>query len=305
MSETVQSSSGNQSWALSGLSLGLVVLAALWTYIAWLSNSNLLDFHRLQLFLTHHTDITSSLVFFASGVAGILLMHEAGHIFVANDEFRGAPVWLPAPGLYIPSLGGIQTANAPVSMRHPGRYAIMGPLFGSFASASCLILGSMVLENTPYVLALAQGEQSLLAQFLTRLGLNLELNGLQVAGWMGLLLSSLQLLPIGATDGGQVLREVVPKFHLTISIVTLTLLVVLAFSLPIDEGFTWWAWAAFCALHLFGNPVISEPSADTVTKRLGLGIVWALLLSSTLTLSLSAIPSPVIPEADISKEVEL
>ena len=102
MSETVQSSSGNQSWALSGLSLGLVVLAALWTYIAWLSNSNLLDFHRLQLFLTHHTDITSSLVFFASGVAGILLMHEAGHIFVANDEFRGVPVWLPAPGLYIP-----------------------------------------------------------------------------------------------------------------------------------------------------------------------------------------------------------
>ena len=304
MSETVHGSSGNQSWALSGLSLSLAVATALWTYIAWLSNSHLLDFARLQVFLMHHADIASSLVCFAFGITSILLMHEAGHLLVANDEFQSAPIWLPAPGLYLPSLGGIQTANAPVSMQQPGRYAIMGPLFGIFASVACLIIGALILEDTPYILKLAPDAQPVLLTFLTQVGLDTELNALQVAGWMGILLSSLQLLPVGATDGGQVLREVAPKLHAAISIITLVLLVLLAFTLPIAEGFTWWIWAAFSALHLFGNPIIEQASVSLL-KRITLGLIWALLLSTTITFSLRAIPVPVIPEADISQEVEL
>ena len=55
---------------------------------------------------------------------------------------------------------------------------------------------------------------------------------LQVAGWMGFLLSSLQLLPIGATDGGQVLRTLMPRIHLPVSLMTSSPLLSLRLACP-------------------------------------------------------------------------
>ena len=81
----------------------------------------------------------------------------------------------------------------------------------------------------------------------------------------GLLLSSLQLLPIGATDGGQVLRTLMPRIHLPVSLMTLFALTLFAFSLPMKIAMTWWVWAGFSVLHLFGNPV----KAPQVQRGLG------------------------------------
>jgi len=303
--ESAQATPSNQSWALSGLSLSLVVVTALWTYVAWLSDSHLLDLQRLQLFLTHHTDIFSSLLAFSVGLTSILLLHEAGHLVVGGEAIRGAPLWLPAPGLYIPSLGGFQRAQSPVNIPHPGRYALMGPLCGISGSAVCLILGTIILPETPYLLRIDTMSQAPLIQLLTLVGLGAELNGLQVAGWMGLLLSSFQLLPIGATDGGQIIRVVAPGLHLFISLTALCLFTLVAFTFPISQGFTWWAWAALSSLHIFGSPIITQETSPSLIRRSVLGLTWLLLFLGTLTVSLNAIPTAVIPEANISQEVEL
>ena len=305
MNESAQDGPSNRSWALSGLSLGLVVITSLWTYVAWLSNSHLFDFKRLQLFLTHHTDILASLLAFSVGITLILLLHEAGHLLTGGESVRGAPLWLPAPGLYIPSLGGFQRTQGPVDMPHPGRYAIMGPLCGITGAITCLIVGSFILSDTPYLLRIEMTSQSPLIQLLTVTGLGPDLNSLQVAGWMGLLLSSLQLLPVGATDGGQIIRAIAPKLHSSISLITLCLFTLLAFTFPVAKGFTWWAWAVLSSLHLLGNPIIEEAYTPTLIKRIILGMVWFLLFFGTLTVSIDAIPTAVIPEANISQEVEL
>lgn len=305
MNETKQGSSGGQSWTLSALSLLLVVTTATWTYVAWVSNSNILDYRRLQIFLTHHGDIATSLALYAAGISTILLMHEFGHLIVAKDSFRGPPLWLPAPGLYIPSLGGIQVTQKPVPLASPALHALMGPLWGILASTGCLTLGGLVLVDTPYLLEIDTQAQPLLIHALNTLGLTEQLNALQVAGWMGLLLSSMQLIPIGATDGGQLIHSISPRFHLISSLLSLTLLVLFAFSLPFREGFTWWIWAAFSALHLLGTPVFASSTASSWRQRGTLAILWLLLLASTSISTLNALPSAMIPEANISREVEL
>ena len=305
MNESAQDGPSNRSWAFSGLSLGLVVITALWTYVAWLSNSHLLDFKRLQLFLPHHTDIWASLLAFSVGITFILLFHEVGHLLTGGESVQGAPLWLPAPGLYIPSLGGFQRAKGSVDIPHPGRYALMGPLCGITGSVACLILGAFILSETPYVLRIEITSQSPLIQLFTATGLGSELNSLQVAGWMGLLLSSLQLLPVGATDGGQIIRAMAPKLHIYISLTALCLFTLLAFTFPVAKGFTWWAWAALSSLHLLGNPIIEEESSPSLLTRVILGLAWLLLFFGTLTISIDAIPTAVIPESDISQEVEL
>ena len=114
VTESKQTTPGGFAYTLSGLSLLFAILCSVWTYIAWLSNSSILDFARLQLFLTHHGDVLSSLGAFSSGLAAILLAHELGHALMAQDDFDGPPLWLPAPGLIVPSLGGLQTTQAPL-----------------------------------------------------------------------------------------------------------------------------------------------------------------------------------------------
>ena len=232
-------------------------------------------------------------------------MHELGHACMSREASGGPPLWLPAPGLIIPSLGGIQTTQAPLTLKRPGWHAILGPLLGIVASLGCLTVGQIILQDTPYILRIDFESQALVLKLLADLGLGLELNGLQVAGWMGLLLSGLQLLPVGATDGGQILRALLPKFHLLISLLTLSALTLFAFSLPIKVGMTWWIWTGFSALHLFGNPVMLQTENRSSASRLLLACVWLPLLIGLTQFSQRAIPEPVIPEADVSRKVEL
>ena len=305
VTESKQTTPGSLAYTLSGLSLLFAILCAVWTYIAWLSNSSILDFARLHLFLTHHGDVLTSLGAFSSGLATILLAHELGHALMAQNEFDGPPLWLPAPGLILPSLGGVQTTQTPLALKHPGWHALLGPLLGVVASLCCLLIGQLILLDTPYILKIDFSSQALLIQLLGQFGLGLELNALQVAGWMGLLLSGLQLLPIGATDGGQVLRTLLPGLHLPVSLMTLVALTLFAFSLPMKVAMTWWVWAGFSVLHLFGNPVKASRTQRGLGSQLVLVSLWLPLVIGITQVTHLAIPEPVIPEADVSRKIEL
>ena len=193
----------------------------------------------------------------------------------------------------------------PLALKNPGWHALLGPLLGVAASLCCLLIGQFILLDTPYILEIDLSSQALLIQLLGHLGLGLELNALQVAGWMGFLLSSLQLLPIGATDGGQVLRTLMPRIHLPVSLMTLFALTLFAFSLPMKIAMTWWVWAGFSVLHLFGNPVKAPQVQRGLGNQLLLASLWLPLLIGLTQVSHLAIPEPVIPEADVSRKVEL
>ncbi len=88
-------------------------------------------------------------------------------------------------------------------------------------------------------------------------GLDVTLHPVAWAGWAGLLVTSLNLLPIGQLDGGHVLSAIVGKNSRKIFNVLLVLLVAL--------GFAWNGWWLWAALLFFLNRIPSQVE-DEITQ---------------------------------------
>jgi membrane-associated protease RseP (regulator of RpoE activity) len=145
---------------------------------------------------------------------GILLAHEFGHYLAAKRH--GLNVTLP---YFIPAPPIIGTFGAFIKMRSPVRDRRMlmdvgaaGPLVGVIVAIPLLIAGLRLSE-----VRLIQGEagmnlgSSLLLSLLSRIvvgplpeGYDIVIHPVGFAGWIGLLVTALNLLPIGQLDGGHV-----------------------------------------------------------------------------------------------------
>jgi membrane-associated protease RseP (regulator of RpoE activity) len=152
---------------------------------------------------------------FALALMGILLAHELGHYLVAKKH--GMDVTLP---YFIPAHPFIGTFGAFIKMRSPARDRRMlmdigaaGPLVGVVVCVPLLILGLSLSEVKPI-----EGQaginlgDSLLLWAIGKLvvgnvppGYDVMIHPVGFAGWIGLLVTSLNLLPVGQLDGGHVL----------------------------------------------------------------------------------------------------
>ncbi|MBI5967372.1 MAG: site-2 protease family protein [Deltaproteobacteria bacterium] len=151
---------------------------------------------------------------FSFTLMGILLAHELGHYLIAKKH--GLSVTLP---YFIPAPSFIGTFGAFIKMRSPVRDRRMlldvgaaGPLVGVAVSIPFLILGLRLSEAK-----LIQGQMgttlgsSLLLSLISWLvvgplpdGYDIVIHPVGFAGWIGLLVTSLNLMPIGQLDGGHV-----------------------------------------------------------------------------------------------------
>ena len=151
---------------------------------------------------------------FSFSLMGILLAHELGHYLIAKKH--GLNVTLP---YFIPAPSFIGTFGAFIKMRSPVRNRQMlldvgaaGPLVGVVVSIPFLILGFHLSE-----VKIVQGQMgttlgsSLLLSLISWLvvgpvpeGYDILIHPVGFAGWIGLLVTSLNLLPIGQLDGGHV-----------------------------------------------------------------------------------------------------
>jgi len=162
---------------------------------------------------------------FCAPLMTILTLHEAGH-FIQSRRYKFAvsyPYFMPVP---LPPLG---TFGAIIKSRDvfPSRRAlfdvgISGPLAGLVATLFFLYVGldnSIVvepIENDAQYEGLIFGEP-LIFQWAARAILgydssqSLLLHPTAVAAWVGLLLTTLNLFPLGQLDGGHVLYALAPK----------------------------------------------------------------------------------------------
>jgi len=147
----------------------------------------------------------------------ILACHEAGHFFQARRYHVPAslPFFIPLP---VPPIGTIGAVIG-MSPRIPNRRAlydigISGPLAGLVPTILCIVVGL----NWSYVDSFVPGQdgfefgEPILFKVLARImfgpipeGQTVYLHPLAIAGWVGLLITSLNLFPIGQLDGGHVL----------------------------------------------------------------------------------------------------
>ena len=160
--------------------------------------------------------------FFSVPLLAILGCHEMGHYVVAKRYHVRAslPFFLPS----IPPLG---TLGAFISMRDPipNRRALLdigvaGPLVGFVIAIPVTLAGLALTAATPGN-ALAESPQPsilflVLSQFFPVSGAVAQ-HPLAFAGWVGLFVTAINLLPAGQLDGGHVARALLGRRQFYIS----------------------------------------------------------------------------------------
>ena len=102
-----------------------------------------------------------------------------------------------------------------------------------------------------------------------------------MAAWLGLLVTALNLLPIGQLDGGHVARAVLGKRQPAFSLAAL----VLALAAALRGGYSWAIFAAIVAA-VFGvrHPPVDDDDTPIGTGRLTIALVCLAVFLLCVTL---------------------
>lgn len=236
---------------------------------------------------------------FAVTVMTILLFHECGHYFFARAHRVDAtlPYFIPAPPFLL-----VGTFGAFIRMRTPppDRRALFdigaaGPWAGFIIAIPAVVFGLQISEVRPLEPSeggLVLGD-SLLFAALTRIVLGVGsdeatilLHPVALAGWFGLLVTCLNLLPVGQLDGGHVAYAVFGRRHRWISLGVLASLVVLG----IGSWPGWLVWAFMLVLLGVRHPRPWDPHTPLDRPRL----VAAALTFAVLILTFMPEPLAVV-----------
>jgi membrane-associated protease RseP (regulator of RpoE activity) len=221
----------------------------------------------------------------------ILLVHEFSHYFMSRKHHVSAtlPYFIPAPSI-IGTFGAIIKMKPPI----PDRRALIdigasGPI-GGFVIA---VIASIVGLNLSDVIPVEEVQQmqegmalgsSLLFSFLTKITLNVDpdkyeiiLHPVAFAGWIGLLVTALNLLPIGQLDGGHITYALFGERHAMISRITIPALVIMG----LLSWMGWLIWAGLMIIIGYRHPPVVYPMIELDKGRRLIG--WASLVIFILT----------------------
>ena len=223
----------------------------------------------------------------------ILLSHELAHYFLSR--WHNIPVTLP---YFIPAPTIIGTFGAIIKMKPPipDRRALIdigasGPLCGFVIAVIATVIGLNYSKVIPLDSIHESLEEfsfgpSLLYYFLVKIILNIEntnyiidLHPIASAGWVGLLVTSLNLLPIGQLDGGHIVYALFGEKHRPISMLTIPVLVVLG--LLFWPG--WLLWAVLMIIIGYKHPPVVYPYIILDRKRKFVGWISLAIFILTFT----------------------
>jgi len=240
---------------------------------------------------------------FAVPFLGVLLVHEMGHYVAARIHRVRAtlPYFIPFP----PYFSIIGTVGAFIRLKGPtvrrvilfdigaagplASFAVSLPLLAIGLTLSQVVPGRATLE-APFVIQFAGqpvwlGNGAMvhvLAGWLAPGVLGetpILLHPLALAGWLGLFVTALNLLPLGQLDGGHIVYALLPKHQKKTARLFLLAL------LPL--GLLWWGWWAWALLIVVlhrgrvAHPNVVQPEQSVGRVRRTLG--WLLLAIFFLT----------------------
>lgn len=225
---------------------------------------------------------------FAAALLGILAAHEFGHYFAARYHKVAVtlPYFIPMP-LTFGTLGAFIQLKEPVPDRRKlFDIGVAGPLAGLVLAVPLLIYG---LSTSPVGMPGGQGawlEGNSIFYYVAKLvifgqplpnpvtGLDVFMNQVTMAAWFGLLVTALNLLPVGQLDGGHTVFAMFGEKAKYINRVTVGLLALFALASigPVQRFVPWvvnvayGGWFLWLFLILFVIGVQHPPALDDVTR---------------------------------------
>ena len=236
-------------------------------------------------------------IFFALPLMSILIIHEMGHYFISKKHgvATSLPFFLPIPPV-LPSFN-IGTFGALISSKDPMPnkkalfdIGIAGPVAGFIVAIPVTAIGIATAEIVPIIPLekLPAGEavfnSSLLIDLLSRAILDIpskftiEMNPILFAGWVGLLITSINLLPAGQLDGGHIFRAVLGDKQKYAGWIAIIIMI-----------FTGWWFFAFIIIFLMGMmhpPPLNDDTELDIRRKL-------LFIVAIVVLILCFIPYPI------------
>jgi membrane-associated protease RseP (regulator of RpoE activity) len=210
-------------------------------------------------------------ILFALPLLSILFIHEMGHYFISKKHgiSTSLPFFLPippiVPGFNIGTFGAIISSREPM----PNKKALMdigiaGPLAGFLVALPITIIGIATSEIifTPEI---SSGETVFGTSFLflllgyvihnipfgTEFAMNM--NPVAFAGWVGLLITAINLFPAGQLDGGHIFRAFLGEKQKYASWIAVFIMI-----------FTGWIFFAFIIIFIIG--IVHPPPLNDSTK---------------------------------------
>lgn len=191
--------------------------ASLFAYASYIPAYYALSVLEIARYALAHPALLAQGVTFAVALLSILLAHESGH-YVACRRYGVAatlPFFLPAPPLFLAgTFGAFIKLKSPLPTRRAiFDIGVAGPLAGFIVIIPIAVLAVVTTHPAPPINtgAAAAGsvvyfnDPPLLRLFALALGrdiANAAPNPFYFAAWIGLLVTSLNLLPVGQLDGG-------------------------------------------------------------------------------------------------------
>ena len=247
---------------------------------------------------------------FAAALLGILATHEFGHYFAA--QVHRVAVTLP---YFIPMPFGLGTLGAFIQMREPipdrrklFDIGVAGPIAGLVVALPLLFWGlsTSPVRSIPSTGPILVEGNSLLYYYAKILvfgkalpnpvtGEDVFLNQIAFAAWIGLLVTALNLLPLGQLDGGHTVFALFGRRARPINVTAMGVLAFLGLASlpPLQQAFPflvnlgWMGWFIWLLLILLLGGPYHPPTLDDVTeldpKRRWVGYLVILIFVLTFT----------------------
>ena len=222
---------------------------------------------------------------------GIFIFHEVGHRVAAKryDIKMSVPFFLPT--WQIGSFGAITRFESLIPTRNAlFDVALAGPACGGILSFILLIIGLVLSHDGSLFQVPTQFFQgSILVGSLAKVVLGEQLQNaivdvhpLTVVGWLGLVVTALNLMPAGQLDGGRIIQAIYGrKTARRATIITLVILGIVTIFSPANPITLYWA-----VVILFLQRDLERPSLNELTEpddtRAGWGLLALFLMLATL-----------------------